>query len=102
MGITKHELHHENINLLSTLLKALAHPCRIRIIEYLLKHGSSNNKTLVQELKLSQSNISDHIKELRAVNIVIATPYENSVLYTLNRNLVDELLVTLQVFFQQN
>ena len=73
MGVTKTEVFTEEQNQLAEYAKALAHPARIAILEYLLKHKSCITGDLVEELPLSQSTVSQHLKELKRVGIIQGT-----------------------------
>lgn len=70
MGKTKTALFTEEQNRLADLAKALAHPARIAIIQHLLKVPGCICGDLVDVLPLSQSTISQHLKELKKVGII--------------------------------
>lgn len=84
MGITKSEHFTEEQNLLANTMKALGHPARIAIIEYLLEKQSCICGDIVNELPLSQPTISQHLKELKNVNIIQGSIDGNSICYCLN------------------
>lgn len=70
MGTTKSNNFTESQNRKSELFKALGHPARIAIIEYLINHSSCVCGDIVDKLPLSQSTISQHLKELKNVGII--------------------------------
>jgi DNA-binding transcriptional ArsR family regulator len=70
MGLTKTENFTQRQNRLAAFAKALGHPARIAIVEYLLQHNSCICGDLVDELPLSQSTVSQHLKELKQVGII--------------------------------
>jgi len=70
MGKTKEELFTPQQNLLAKMAKALAHPARIAILEHLAKKGSCVCGDIVDELPLSQSTISQHLKEMKKAGII--------------------------------
>ncbi|MDQ3393424.1 MAG: metalloregulator ArsR/SmtB family transcription factor [Bacteroidota bacterium] len=70
MGTTKTQLFNEQQNKLANLAKAFAHPARVAIIEYILRQPSCICNDLVEELPLSQSTISQHLKELKTIGII--------------------------------
>ncbi|MFT4737307.1 MAG: DNA-binding transcriptional ArsR family regulator [Cyclobacteriaceae bacterium] len=70
MGVTKTNLFTTEQNELATMAKALAHPARIAIIQYLVKTNQCINSDLVQELGLAQPTISQHLKELKALGLI--------------------------------
>jgi DNA-binding transcriptional ArsR family regulator len=53
----------------SELLKALAHPVRLRMVEGLMNHECNVNK-MVANLKLPQSTISQHLALLKSRGVV--------------------------------
>ena len=70
MGITKSELFKKKQNRVATLAKAFDHPARVAILEYILANKSCITNDLVHELPLSQSTISQHLKELKQIGII--------------------------------
>ncbi len=70
MGITKSALFKKRQNRMANLAKAFDHPARVAIIEYLLTHETCICNELVDELPLSQSTITQHLKELKRVGII--------------------------------
>jgi DNA-binding transcriptional ArsR family regulator len=70
MGITKSELFKKRQNRVAALAKAFDHPARVAILEYLLSNQTCITNDLVNELPLSQSTISQHLKELKQVGII--------------------------------
>ena len=70
MGLTKTKLFEKRQNKIATLAKAFDHPARVAIIEYLLQNNTCICNDLVNELPLSQSTISQHLKELKQIGII--------------------------------
>ena len=73
MGITKHELFTTRQNELASIAKALGHPARIAIIQYLLKVNACIGGDIVSELPLAQPTISRHLRELKDAGIIQGT-----------------------------
>lgn len=63
------------------LLKALAHPLRLRIIHSLLRNGCRNVSCIERHTGVSQSCISQHLQKLRAAGLVMAERSGNEVYY---------------------
>ena len=57
-------------NKVAAYAKALAHPARIAILQLLIKKQSCICGDLVDELPLSQSTVSQHLKELKAAGLI--------------------------------
>ena len=55
---------------LSELAKALAHPARIRILNILFESNVCMTGDIVDLLPLSQSTVSQHLKELKRVGLI--------------------------------
>jgi len=70
MGASKSSHFSERHNKIAGLAKAIAHPARIAILEMILKKGSCVCGDLVQALPLSQSTVSQHLKELKNAGII--------------------------------
>jgi predicted transcriptional regulator len=64
MGLTKSEIFTAEQNHLSTLLKAIAHPARIAILQRIIISNTCICGDLVGELGLAQATIFQHLKEL--------------------------------------
>ncbi|MCU0350844.1 MAG: metalloregulator ArsR/SmtB family transcription factor [Flavobacterium sp.] len=95
MGATKFDFFSEQQNEMAQLLKALAHPARIAIVEYLLKVESCICGDIVNELPLAQPTISQHLKELKNAKIIQGTIEGTSICYCLN----PKTIALLEVFF---
>ena len=70
MAVSKKDEFQAHQVKLSVLAKALSHPARVAIVELLALRGPSLCGTIVNELPLSQSTISQHLKELRTAGLI--------------------------------
>jgi predicted transcriptional regulator len=84
MGVTKTDLFTAEQNELALLAKAMAHPARIAILQYLIASNSCVNGTLVQELGLAQATISQHLRELKDIGLIKGTIEGVSVNYCIH------------------
>ncbi|MCX2486347.1 ArsR/SmtB family transcription factor [Pedobacter sp. MR2016-24] len=84
MGLTKSEIFTDQQNQLSQLLKAMAHPARIAILQRILISDTCICGDLVEELGLAQATISQHLKELKNAGIIQGTIEGVSVCYCIN------------------
>jgi ArsR family transcriptional regulator, arsenate/arsenite/antimonite-responsive transcriptional repressor len=91
MGATKNELFSARQNGTSVLLKALAHPARIAILELLLKEESCICGHIVDKLPLSQPTISQHLREMKEAGLILGSVEGNSICYCLNPDTLDKL-----------
>lgn len=84
MGASKTDHFTEEQNQIATVAKALGHPARIAIIEYLLKVNACICNDIVDELPLAQSTISQHLKELKNAGLIKGEIEGNSICYCIN------------------
>ena len=84
MGITKTEMFTAEQNQLAQLLKAMAHPARIAILQRIMISNTCICGDLVEELGLAQATISQHLKELKNAGIIQGTIEGVSVCYCIN------------------
>jgi hypothetical protein len=91
MGLTKSEHYTTKQNQLAVLLKAIAHPARIAIIEYLLKKEECICNDLVNHLPLSQPTVSQHLKELKNAGIIKGSIEGNAICYCLDEKVLSKI-----------
>lgn len=70
MGTTKAEEFTVKDNKIAKYAKALAHPARVAILQLLIKKQSCICGDIVDELPLSQSTVSQHLKELKDAGLI--------------------------------
>lgn len=70
MGTTKSEEFTVKDNKIAAYAKALAHPARIAILKILIKKQACICGDIVDELPLSQSTVSQHLKELKEAGLI--------------------------------
>ncbi len=84
MGATKADLFTKKQNDIAAMAKAIAHPARIAILQELIKTNACVCGDLVEELGLAQPTISQHLKELKNVELIQGTVEGTSVCYCIN------------------
>jgi predicted transcriptional regulator len=99
MGLTKSEIFTAEQNRLATLLKAMAHPARIAILQEIMKSNTCICGDLVNELGLAQPTISQHLKELKNAGLIQGTIDGVSVCYCINPTVWNLLKSELDDFF---
>lgn len=70
MGVTKSFEFSTKENKLAKYAKALAHPARIAILKLLAKKQECVCGDIVDELPLSQSTVSQHLRELKEAGLI--------------------------------
>ncbi len=99
MGLTKTEIFSDKQNSLALMMKALAHPARIAIIQYIIKANACICGDLVDELGLAQATISQHLKELKNAGLIQGTIEGTSVCYCINPSVWNQYRKTFDTFF---
>jgi len=99
MGLTKSAIFTEEQNRLSTLLKAIAHPARIAILQQIIKSNACICGDLVEELGLAQATISQHLKELKTAGLIQGTIEGVSICYCIDPIVWKDLQEKLSAFF---
>ena len=84
MGATKTQYFTNRQNKLAVLAKALGHPARIAILDYLLKVDTCICGDIVNELPLAQPTISQHLKELKNAGLIQGTVEGTSICYCID------------------
>jgi ArsR family transcriptional regulator, arsenate/arsenite/antimonite-responsive transcriptional repressor len=96
MGVSKTEQFSDVQNELSILFKALSHPARIAIIEYLLTVDTCICGDIVNVVPLAQPTVSQHLKELKNAKIIKGSVEGTAICYCLNT----ETLQKFENYFQ--
>ncbi len=99
MGITKTEIFNKQQNQLATILKALAHPARIAILQHLIKSQACICNDLVEELGLAQATISQHLRELKNTGIIKGSIEGTSICYCIDEKVWAQVNKELSAFF---
>ena len=95
MGATKSHQFSESHNAIASLAKALSHPARVAIIEYLMKVNTCICGDIVNELPLAQPTVSQHLKELKNAGFIKGNVEGTSICYCIN----EETVAILQAYF---
>lgn len=73
---------------LAALLKALAHPARIRLLQHLAHQGTCYFGNLADVVELAPSTTSQHVKVLKDAGLVMGSAEEQRTCYCVNRDRV--------------
>lgn len=84
MGISKTEEYSVKQNRLSEIAKALGHPARVAILEYLATSNACMCGDIVEVLPLSQSTVSQHLRELKNAGLIKGNIDGTSVCYCID------------------
>jgi len=95
MGATKKDFFTDQQNQIADIAKALGHPARIAIIEYLLTVDTCICGDIVNELPLAQPTVSQHLKELKNAGLIKGNIEGTAICYCIN----EEAFSILQNYF---
>ncbi len=95
MGATNTEHYTNKQNEIAILAKALGHPARIAILEYLLNVNACICGDIVNELPLAQPTVSQHLRELKNAGLIKGDIEGNTICYCIN----EKALEVLQSYF---
>ncbi len=96
----KEEFTQEDI-WLSDTAKALSHPARISILKILAQMNVCICGEIVDLLPLSQSTVSQHLKELKRVGLITGEIEGPKVCYCIDNNALKKAKVMLDKLFSQ-
>ena len=91
MGATKIENYTDSQIEVATLAKALGHPARIAILEYLSTADKCICGDIVNELPLAQPTVSQHLKELKNAGLIKGSIEGNAICYCINEDTLQRL-----------
>lgn len=80
---------------ISEILKVLAHPVRLCLVETMLTKGPTNVTTMYEKLGMPQSTISQHLAKLKAARIVSGTRKGLEIYYEVVDNRAKTILLNL-------
>jgi predicted transcriptional regulator len=100
MGASKTDLFTKEQNDIAAMAKALAHPARIAILQYLVKKNACVCGDLVDELGLAQATTSQHLKELKTAGIIQGNIEGASVCYCIDPKVWKQYQVLFTSFFK--
>jgi len=101
MGATKSDLFTRQQNDAANMAKALAHPARIAILQYLVKRSACICGDLVEELGLAQATTSQHLKELKNAGIIQGSIEGAAVCYCINTKVWKQYRELFNSFFKE-
>jgi ArsR family transcriptional regulator, arsenate/arsenite/antimonite-responsive transcriptional repressor len=92
LGASKTDHFTESQNAMANMSKALGHPARIAIVEYLMRVDGCICSDIVNELPLSQPTVSQHLKELKNANLIKGNVEGNAICYCINQDAINQVL----------
>jgi len=90
MKKTKVSFDHQKLQYSTVLMKALAHPLRLKILEYIDMKGVINVNKIYNTLQIEQSVTSQHLRLLRLAGVVNARKEGKYVHYNINYDVLSK------------
>ena len=101
MRKTKVTFNNEKLHVSSEIMRALAHPLRLRILEFIDKHDSINVNKIYNALKIEQSITSQHLRVLRLAGVVNQKKEGKYVHYSIEYPLVERTVKAINNFLKK-
>jgi len=101
MGRSKSSEFNTKQNQIATFAKALAHPARVAILEFLAGQEACICGDIVDKLPLSQATVSQHLAELKRIGLITGEIEGAKVCYCINRKAWDEARSVLGQFLTE-
>lgn len=96
--MAKTELFDETLQQSAIYFKALSHPARLAIINFLAETGSCMTGDITEELPLSRTTIGQHLQELKDCKLIQGSVDGVKVNYCINAEGLEKVISTLRQF----
>jgi ArsR family transcriptional regulator len=101
MATSKTELFDQTLNDTAALFKALAHPARLAILQYLAETKVCMTGDISDELPLSRTTVKQHLTELKNAGLIQGKVDGVKVNYCLDPQQICELGTIFDEFYQR-
>ena len=101
MAISKTELFNDVLQERANLFKALAHPARLQILQFLAETKTCISGDISDELPLSRTTVNQHLKELKDAGLIRGHVSGVKMNYCLDYEKVEEMKKILSCFLDE-
>lgn len=101
MRNTKIGINPEKLEAASELLRALAHPLRLQIVEFIDQNDAINVNKIYNTLKLEQSITSQHLRVLRTTDLVSTEREGKFIHYRVDYDKIDQTVKAIRNFLKK-
>lgn len=98
MRKAKVSINNEKLQFSSEILRALAHPLRMKILEFIDQNDKINVNKIYNTLKLEQSITSQHLRILRLAGLVKTERDGKFIHYSINYNTINNTVTAINGF----
>jgi DNA-binding transcriptional ArsR family regulator len=102
MRKTRVNINHENLQESAEILRALAHPLRMKILEFIDQNDQINVNKIYNTLKLEQSITSQHLRILRLAGLVDTNREGKFIYYSINYARIGNTVAAINDFLEEN
>ena len=86
---------------IAQIAKVLSHPARLMILKYLAEKKACISGDITDEIPLSRTTVSQHLKELKNAGLVQGTIDGLTVNYCLNPDTINQVKAMMDEFFKE-
>lgn len=102
MRKAKVNINHEKLELSSEILRAIAHPLRLKILEFIDQNDMINVNKIYNTLKLEQSITSQHLRILRNAGLVNTERDGKYIHYSIDYGKVKHAVTAVNAFLEED
>jgi ArsR family transcriptional regulator, arsenate/arsenite/antimonite-responsive transcriptional repressor len=100
MNMNKSEKFDDNLQELALLAKAISHPARLAILQYLAETKTCISGDISDFLPLSRTTVSQHLKELKSLGLIHGEIEGLKVNYCLCSSQITHFVEMFDAFFE--
>lgn len=101
MRKAKINLGNEKLQVSAEVLRALAHPLRMKILEFIDRNGDTNVNRIYNTLNLEQSITSQHLRILRNAGLVNTRRDGKFIYYSINYSKIGGVNTSIRDFLER-
>lgn len=101
MVVSKTELFNEALQKKANLFKALSHPARLQILQFLAQTKTCISGDISDELPLSRTTVNQHLKELKDAGLIKGHIEGVKMKYCLDAQKVNEMKTLLSSYLEE-
>lgn len=102
MRKTRVNINSEQLHESSEILRALAHPLRMKILEFIDQNDMINVNKIYNTLKLEQSITSQHLRILRLAGLVTTQREGKFIYYSIDYDKINNTVIAINGFLEEN
>lgn len=101
MVTPKTDLFNHKLQQRANLFKALSHPARLQILQYLAQTRICLSGDISEMFPISRGTVNQHMRELKNAELVTGHEKDGKIYYCLNLDKMEEMHAVLSVFLEE-